>query len=102
MNNILEIIKIVIGSILVLFIPGYFVSLIFMKRGTIDIIERVALSFALSIAVVPLLAFYLNLVGVKINRLSIIIEILAIVLISIGILYFTNIYKKRKQNDQEI
>ncbi len=102
MNNILEIIKIVIGSIFVLFIPGYFVSLIFIKRGAVDIIERVALSFALSIAVVPLLAFYLNLLGVKITRLSIIIEILAIVLISIGILYFTNIYKKRKQNDQEI
>ncbi|MEK6922735.1 MAG: DUF1616 domain-containing protein [Nanoarchaeota archaeon] len=80
----LESLRIVFGSIFVLFIPGYVMSFIFFKQ--IEIIERIALSFALSIAVVPLVMFYLNLIGLKINLINSIIAISSIILISLAII----------------
>ena len=73
--------RIVFGSIFVLFLPGYCLSFIFFKE--IEIIERIALSFALSIAVVPLVIFYLNLIGLKINLVNSIIVISSIIIISL-------------------
>ena len=88
--------RIIFGSIYVLFIPGFIISFIFFpktkkfdsdKEG-IDLIERIALSFALSIAIVPLSVFYLNLIGIKINALNSSLIILGIIIISLGILKF--------------
>ena len=62
------------------------------EKGAIDWIERVALSFALSIAIVPLAVFYLNLIGLKINLLNSFLTILGIIVIS-GLILF---YKNRK------
>jgi hypothetical protein len=95
--------RIVFGSVLVLFIPGFIISYIFFpktrefetktsenkeekERRTIDWIERIALSFALSIAIVPLVIFYLNLIGVRINLLNSFLTILGIIIISLGII----------------
>ncbi|MDO8623685.1 MAG: DUF1616 domain-containing protein, partial [archaeon] len=58
------------------------------KDNSIDWIERIALSFALSIAIVPLAVFYLNLIGVKINLLNSFLTILGIIIISAIILRF--------------
>jgi len=50
-----------LAVLLVLFVPGYvFVAAIFPADGEIDWIERIALAFGLSIAVVPLLGLLLN------------------------------------------
>lgn len=50
-----------LGILLVLFVPGYvLVAALFPRNGEIDWIERVALAFGLSIAVVPLLGLLLN------------------------------------------
>ncbi len=95
--------RIVFGSIYVLFIPGFILSYIFFphtkefeskeeNKKSIDWIERIALSFALSIAIVPLAVFYLNLIGVKINALNSFLTILGIIVIALGILY----YKRKK------
>ena len=55
------IIRIVLGMPMVLFIPGYvLISLLFPKKGYLESIERIALSFGMSIAIVPLLGFLLN------------------------------------------
>ncbi|MEM4344140.1 MAG: DUF1616 domain-containing protein [Candidatus Nitrosocaldus sp.] len=55
-----SIVRIVVGGAFVLFIPGYaLVQLLFPSRE-MDIIERVALSIGLSVAVVPLTGFLLN------------------------------------------
>ena len=79
MAEILEIIKIISGSIFVLFLPGFAWSFIFFKKDEIDWIERSALSFGLSIAIVPLVVFWLNyLLGIKINFLNVSIIILAL------------------------
>jgi len=80
--NVFEIARIILGSIFVLFIPGYSWSFVFFKKKDIDMIERVALSFGLSIALVPLLVFYLNfLLHVKINlvNVSIVIGLLSVI-----------------------
>src|SRR5207249_6787229 len=51
-----------LAILLVLFVPGYvLVATLFPKNTEIDWIERITLSCGLSIAVVPLLGFLLNL-----------------------------------------
>jgi uncharacterized membrane protein len=104
--------RIVFGSIYVLFLPGFIISFIFFPKtkpfeendiedkqsNAIDWIERIALSFALSIAIVPLAVFYLNLIGMKINLLNSSLTILGIILISCGILY----YKIKKKKNQKL
>ena len=70
--GMLEAFRIVFGSVYVLFLPGFVISYIFFPKtkefdsekgenkehenenGAIDWIERIALSFALSIAIAPL------------------------------------------------
>lgn len=95
--------RIVFGSVYVLFLPGFILSFVFFpktkefdskerEKGEIDWIERIALSFALSIAIVPLAVFYLNLIGVKINLINSFLTILGIVVISLGLVY----WKKRR------
>ena len=90
--------RIVFGSVYVLFLPGFLISYLFFpktseleKKGSIDWIERIALSFALSIAVVPLLVFYLNLSGMKIKELNFFFVILILSLIFLFIIYKKNI-----------
>jgi len=102
--GMLESFRIVFGSVYVLFLPGFIISFIFFNKtkefeeknkedDSIDWIERIALSFALSIAIVPLAVFYLNLVGVRINLLNSFLTILGIIIISFGILYWKNQHK---------
>ena len=113
----LESFRIVFGSVYVLFLPGLIISFIFFpetkpfeeddkgklkheeteSKGAIDWIERVALSFALSIAIVPLVVFYLNLIGIKINLINSFFTILGIIVISIIILLIKN---RKLNNDQ--
>lgn len=73
--------RVVFGSVYVLFLPGFIISFIFF-HATIDWIERIALSFALSIAIVPLAVFYLNLIGLRINLLNSFLTILGIIIVS--------------------
>ncbi|MDM7913170.1 MAG: DUF1616 domain-containing protein [Methanotrichaceae archaeon] len=54
-------VRIPLGLLMVLFIPGYcLIAALFPRNGDLDGIERVALSFGLSIAVVPLIGLGLN------------------------------------------
>lgn len=79
----MQILRVVFGSVYVLFLPGYVLTYVFFKKQEIDWLERIALSFALSIAVVPLLVFYLNLAGIKINALSVSLTILGIIVLGL-------------------
>lgn len=106
--NMLDAFRIVFGSVYVLFLPGFVISFIFFPKtkkfddgkdikeeredesGAIDWLERIALSFALSIAIVPLAVFYLNLIGLKINVLNSFLTILGIIIIGLGIIYWKN------------
>ena len=54
-------VRIPLGLVMVLFLPGYaLIAALFPRKDDIDGIERVALSFGLSIAVVPLMGLGLN------------------------------------------
>ncbi len=54
-------VRIVLGVFLVLFLPGYsLIAALFPRRGDLDSIERVALSFGLSIAFTSLIGLALN------------------------------------------
>lgn len=56
-----DILRLVIGLVFVLFFPGYtLVAALFPRKTSLGGMERIALSFGLSIAVVPLLGFILN------------------------------------------
>ena len=69
--SVLEGFRIFFGSVFVLFVPGFAWSYFFFAKKNIDWIERVALSFGLSIALVPLFVFWFNwLFDVKITLLN--------------------------------
>ena len=54
-------VRVLLGLLLVLFLPGYsLVAALFPRKDDLDGIERIALSFGLSIAVVPLIGLALN------------------------------------------
>lgn len=56
-----NVLHVIIGLPLVLFFPGYSLTLaLFPKKDQVGNIERVALSFGLSIAIVPLIGLILN------------------------------------------
>ncbi len=53
--------RVIFGLPFILFFPGYvLIGTLFPERKSLDLIERIALSFGISIAVVPLIGFGLN------------------------------------------
>ena len=97
----LESFRIVFGAVYVLFLPGFIISFIFFpktnEKKEIDWLERIALSFALSIAIIPLVVFYLNLAGIRINLLNTSLIILGVIAVSLVILKFRNKHTKPKK-----
>ena len=68
-----------------LFLPGYaLIAALFPRKDDLDAIERIALSFGLSIATVPLLGLALNYTPFGI-RLSPILIVLSIFTVSLAI-----------------
>ncbi len=66
-----------VAILMVLFIPGYaLVAALFPDKEEIDWIERIAFSFGLSIAVVPLLGLLLNFTPFGIRLVPIVLSIL--------------------------
>jgi hypothetical protein len=85
-----SIVRIIAGGVFVLFVPGYaLVQLLFPKKE-MDLIERVAFSIGLSLAVVPLVGFLLNYSpwGIRLDPIVVSISLLSIVLA------FASVYRK--------
>ena len=83
-----------LGFIIVFFLPGFAWTLIFFKQ--IKLIERIALSFGLSIALVTLSILALNLLfGVKINGLNALLTILIVTVIPVACYYLKRPLKKK-------
>lgn len=78
-------VRVVLGLPLMLFLPGYaLIALLFPRKTDLDSIERIALSFGLSIAVVPLIGLGLNYTPFGI-RLSPVLFSLAVVTIALAV-----------------
>jgi uncharacterized membrane protein len=79
----------VLGSVFVLFIPGYVtVEALFPKSLELDGIERFALSVGLSLALVPLVGLLLNYTpwGIRLTPILISLTILTVALCLIGLI----------------
>ena len=82
-------VSLVLGLILALFSPGYsLVSAVFPKRDDLDLTRRLALSFGLSIAVVPLMGFVLNFSPWGISLYPVLIALLVFIIACAGIAYY--------------
>lgn len=82
--ELIEILRAVIAFILVLFLPGFIWSYVFFKREEIDALERLAISFGLSVAIVPLIVFMLNkYFGIKITAFNSFLIIIILCVIGI-------------------
>jgi len=76
-------IRIILGLPLVLFLPGYsLIATLFPRKDDLDGIERIALSFGLSIAITPLLGLGLNYTpfGIRLTPILIVLSVFTIAL----------------------
>ena len=81
--------RIVLGLAFMLFSPGYaLIAALFPQKGSLGGIERIALSFGLSIAVVPLIGLILNYTPWGIGLYPILVSILSFILVMLGVAYF--------------
>jgi uncharacterized membrane protein len=86
-------VRIAFGLLFTIFFPGYaLVSALFPKQDKLGGIERVALSFGLSIAVVPLIGLILNFTPWGIELYPIVISITLFILIASAVGW----YRQRK------
>ncbi len=87
--------RVMLGFILVFFAPGFAWTLVFFQGKQINLIERVALSFGLSIAMVTLSILALNmLIGVRITGFNSVLGVIVITVIPVAF-YSINRYRRR-------
>ena len=90
------VIRAILGFALVFFLPGFAWTFIFFKGKSINVIERVALSFGLSMALVTLSIFALNvLFGARITGFNSVLVIIAIITIPVVLYYLNRLIRKR-------
>jgi len=76
----------ILGLPVVLFLPGYaLIAALFPRKNDLDAIERIALSFGLSIAVVPLIGLVLNFTPWGIRLVPIIISLTLFIFVMVFI-----------------
>jgi len=91
--------RIIFALPLVLFIPGYcLIAALFPGKEDIDGIERIALSFGLSIAIVPLIGLGLNYTpwGIRLDPIVISIVLFTCVMIIIAIIRRASLPKQNR------
>lgn len=76
--------RIVFGIFFILFLPGFVWSFVFFKIYSLDSLERIVISVALSVSTIPLIIFLINkFSNIKINPVNTLIEITVFILIGI-------------------
>jgi uncharacterized membrane protein len=91
-------VRTILGIPMVLFLPGYaLVAALFSRKNDLDGIERIALSFGLSIAVVPLIGLGLNFTPFGIRLVPILISISVFTLAMLLIAYL----RRSKMSEEE-
>lgn len=90
--------RIALGLLFVLFFPGYaLIAALFPRKGALDGIERVALSFGLSLAVVPLIGLALNFTPWGIRLEPILLSLLGFILAMVAVAF----YRRRRLLPEE-
>jgi uncharacterized membrane protein len=80
---------IALGLIFALFSPGYaLVAALFPRRGDLDGVQRLALSFGLSIAVVPLIGLILNYTPWGIGLYTVVVSVLVFIMLMAGVAWY--------------
>ena len=93
-----QILRIILGLPFILFFPGYtLIAALFPKKSDLDSIERVALSFGLSIAVVPLIGLILNYMPWGIRLYPILVSLTCFIAVMSAIAW----YRRRGLADEE-
>ena len=88
-------IRAILGFILVFFLPGFAWTLVFFSQ--IKVLQRITLSFALSIVVVTLSLFFANrLGGARITGLNSVLVIIMVTILPVAV-YYLNKFIKRKR-----
>lgn len=96
----LSVVRALLGFILVFFLPGFAWTLVFFRR--INVIERLALSFGLSIAVVTLSILALNkLVGVRITGFNSVLIIIGVTIVPVVVYYLKRLIGSRPSSEGE-
>lgn len=89
----LPVIRAILGFILVFFLPGFVWTLVFFRQ--VNALERVALSFGLSIAVVTLSILALNMLfGIRITGFNSVLVIIAITIIPVVVYYLCRLIRR--------
>jgi uncharacterized membrane protein len=85
----------VFGLVYMLFVPGYIFTFAFFDEE--DLIERITMSVALSIAFVPLVVILCNkYLRIPFGQITIFLEVLALVLIGLAGVYWKKHARKKK------
>ncbi len=94
----LSTVRALVGFVLVFFLPGFAWTLVFFKQ--INAIERIALSFGMSIALVTLSIIGLNvLLGMRITGFTALLTISVLTAIPLAIYYLGRLAKGRSSGD---
>ena len=91
------VLRAILGFILVFFLPGFAWTFIFFKK--ISVIERVTLSFALSIAIVTLSILLLNVIfGMRITGFNSVLVIILVIIVPVAVYYLNKYIRRKKEN----
>jgi uncharacterized membrane protein len=86
-----SILRPILGLPFLLFSPGYtLMLLLFPGKATLDRIERVALSFGLSITVIPLIALILTYTSWGLNLFNILVSVAAFIILTLPVGWYRN------------
>jgi len=92
--------RVVFGICFVLFLPGYaLIAALFPKRDDLDAVERIALSFGLSIAIVPLVGLALNYTPFGIRLVPV---VLSIALLTMGLCALAHVRRMELAEDKRL
>ncbi len=92
-------IRVILGFILVFFLPGFAWTLVFFSGRQINIVERLALSLGLSIAAVTLSIIALNkLIGMSITGSNAVLVIITVTIIPVVIYCLKRLIVRRGGN----
>ncbi len=97
----LIVIRAILGFILVFFLPGFAWTLVFFRQ--INVIERVTLSFGLSIAVVTLSLLLVNkLVGIRITGFNSVLVIVVVTILPVVAYYLIRLIRRREEEEEDV